>query len=82
VGYLSSRDEITELWVKGDLPGEAGSDAPNIEDLINHAARAANGARAVLNEAVKKATLSRLGLSGGGDAPGTGQGDADAVMTT
>ncbi|KAL9062288.1 MAG: hypothetical protein Q9157_009058 [Trypethelium eluteriae] len=48
VAYLQSRDEITELWVKGD----AGID---IEDLINGAVHAASGSRTVLAEELREA---------------------------
>ncbi|KAI9713155.1 MAG: 3'-5'-exoribonuclease [Bogoriella megaspora] len=54
VAYLKSRDEITELWVKGD----AGVDA---EDLINGAVHAAVMSRTVLTEALKEAGEKKFG---------------------
>ena len=84
VGYLSSRDEITELWMKGDMPGpeEKSNDTPNIDDLINDAVRAANGTRSVLAEAVKEAAMARLAPAGNQLAERDNKGDADVVMTT
>ncbi|KAF2230143.1 hypothetical protein EV356DRAFT_454444 [Viridothelium virens] len=54
VAYLQSRDEITELWVKGD----AGID---IEDLINGAVHAASGSRTVLAEELREAGERKFG---------------------
>jgi len=48
VGYLSSRDEITELWVKGDA-------GPSAERIVDRAVEAALAARTVLVEAVMEA---------------------------
>lgn len=48
VGYLQTRDEVTEMWMKGD----AGSQA---EALIDNAVKAATLTRTVLVEAVKEA---------------------------
>lgn len=47
VGYLQSRDEVTELWIRGD-PGES------VEALIDQAVKSAVLARTVLAEAVKE----------------------------
>lgn len=55
VGYLQSRDEITELWMKGD----AGTDA---EGLINRAVEAAVLNRTVLADAVREAAELKFGL--------------------
>ncbi|PGH33219.1 hypothetical protein GX50_03981 [[Emmonsia] crescens] len=57
VGYMPSRDEITELWLKGDSSNiSAGSRnaATSHEALIDGAVDAARGAQAVLMEAVKE----------------------------
>ncbi|KAL9088932.1 MAG: hypothetical protein Q9165_005989 [Trypethelium subeluteriae] len=54
VAYLQSRDEITELWVKGD----AGID---VEDLINGAVHAASGSRTVLAEELREAGERKFG---------------------
>ncbi|PGG96148.1 hypothetical protein AJ79_09714 [Helicocarpus griseus UAMH5409] len=57
VGYLPSRDEITELWLKGDT-SISSSKSQNAyvghEALIDGAVDAARGAQAVLMEAVKE----------------------------
>ncbi|KAI9821683.1 MAG: 3'-5'-exoribonuclease [Pycnora praestabilis] len=67
VGYLSSRDEITELWVKGDIPSEntnmddrASKSRTLLQELMDQAVDAASGARLVLAEAVKEATELKL----------------------
>lgn len=80
VGYLSSRDEITELWVKGDLPGpeDDGKDGSSVESLINDAVRAANGTRSVLGEAVKEAAMAKLGFTK--EQQKTSGSDSDAIM--
>ncbi|SMQ54011.1 unnamed protein product [Zymoseptoria tritici ST99CH_3D7] len=48
VGYLQSRDEITELWLKGDSGAQS-------EMLMDQAVKAATLTRTVLAEAVKEA---------------------------
>ncbi len=48
VGYLASRDEITEIWMKGDV----GADP---SDLIEGATHAAVGSLAVVKEVVLEA---------------------------
>ena len=53
VGYLKSRDEITEMWMKGD----AGADS---EALIDSAVKAATLTRSVLAEAVKEAAEIKM----------------------
>ncbi|KAI5363163.1 putative ribosomal protein S5 domain 2-type [Septoria linicola] len=53
IGYLQSRDEVTEMWMKGD----AGADC---ETLIDNAVRAAVLTRTVLADAVKEATELKL----------------------
>ncbi|KLJ13801.1 hypothetical protein EMPG_11301 [Blastomyces silverae] len=57
VGYMPSRDEITELWLKGDTSNiSAGSRSASTshEALIDAAVDAARGAQAVLAEAVRE----------------------------
>ncbi|MCJ1394235.1 3'-5'-exoribonuclease [Xylographa bjoerkii] len=57
IGYIQSRDEITELWMKGGTPSspEASSDERNgITLLIDGAVQAATAARHVLVEAIKE----------------------------
>ena len=63
VGYLHSRDEVTELWVKGNT-----SNKGNFEDqeqnalnaLMDRAVEAAMEARRVIVEAFEESTKSRI----------------------
>ncbi|KAI9762926.1 MAG: 3'-5'-exoribonuclease [Geoglossum simile] len=68
VGYLSSRDEITELWLKGNTPGPTGlsicntqSQMSEIGGLVDKAVEAAVAARLVLEEAVREAAEIKVG---------------------
>ncbi|KAK3643374.1 3'-5'-exoribonuclease [Elasticomyces elasticus] len=54
VGYLQSRDEVTEMWMKGDAGMQA-------EQLIDEAVKAASLTRAVLAETVKEAAEMKIG---------------------
>lgn len=54
VGYLQSRDEVTELWMKGD----AGT---QVETLVDEAVKAACLTRSVLAEAVREAVEMKMG---------------------
>ena len=63
VGYLQSRDEITELWMSGGIPSlsEVLSDNQNgVIPLIDSAVQAAIAARHVLVEAIKEPAEYRL----------------------
>lgn len=51
IGYLPGRDEVTELWVRGDLVQRGGS---GFDELLDSAATAARGAQLVLQEALKE----------------------------
>jgi exosome complex component MTR3 len=57
VGYLQSRDEITELWMKGDCGGKS-------EELIDEAVKAARLSRTVLAEVLKEAVEQKLKTAG------------------
>ncbi|KAI9677134.1 MAG: 3'-5'-exoribonuclease [Bathelium mastoideum] len=57
VAYLQSRDEITQLWVKGDA-------GVNAEDLINGAVHAAIGARTVMAQQLREAGARKFGETG------------------
>jgi len=60
VGYLPSRDEITEIWARGGLSSqEAGFD-----ELIDGAVAAARGTHMVLQEVVKESTNTRARADG------------------
>ena len=61
VGYLQSRDEITELWSKGN----GGASESVLEPLVDNAIEAAKAARSVVLQALdelveQKAQLSTL----------------------
>ncbi|MCJ1438019.1 3'-5'-exoribonuclease [Xylographa pallens] len=63
VGYLQSRDEVTELWMNGgilSLPEALSDDQNGITLLIDSAIQAAIAARHVLVEAIKEPTEHRL----------------------
>lgn len=55
VAYLQSRDEITEMWMKGDAGNE-------LENLLEQAVRSATLSRSVLVDAVKEAAEAKVGL--------------------
>ncbi|KAI9800295.1 MAG: 3'-5'-exoribonuclease [Piccolia ochrophora] len=90
VGYLSSRDEITEVWIRGEIPdSDRGQQngrprQPVVEQLIDHAVNAASGARAVLGEAVKESAALKLGRSASASGKSAetiaGKGSGDIVM--
>jgi exosome complex component MTR3 len=64
VAYMPARDEITELWLKGDSSKaslEDGDDRTGHEALIDGAVDAARGAHAVLAEAVRESLLKTVG---------------------
>ena len=54
VGYLQSRDEVTETWIKGDAGGE-------LEAMVDQAVKAASMTRTVLAEALKEAAEQKAG---------------------
>lgn len=62
VGYLPSRDEITDLWVKGDMSGEdrIASGKPLYEDLTDSAIQAAGGSYRVITDALRETVDLRL----------------------
>ena len=53
VGYLASRDEITEIWMRGDV-------GTNPEELIDGATYAAVGSLSVLKEVVLEAVQAKF----------------------
>ncbi|KAF1964600.1 exoribonuclease family protein [Bimuria novae-zelandiae CBS 107.79] len=59
VGYLASRDEITEIWLKGDV----GADP---DDLIENATHAAIGSVSVLKEVLLENLEARIKQSSEG----------------
>ncbi|KAH7116072.1 exoribonuclease family protein [Dendryphion nanum] len=54
VGYLAARDEITELWLKGNVSGE------NSDELIEGATHAAIGSLSVLKEVLLEAVQAKF----------------------
>ncbi|KAI9759741.1 MAG: Mannan polymerase II complex anp1 subunit [Chaenotheca gracillima] len=71
VGFLPTRQEITELWVKGDLSGDQtrimtnGSTSQSLfDELVDGAIGAALGIGAVLGEAVKEAAVHKAKRQG------------------
>jgi len=59
IGYLQSRDEVTEIWTKGDVSGGSSGKCTEVigfESLVNSAVDAAVAARRVVVEATKEAT--------------------------
>ena len=63
VGYLPSREEITELWVKGDGISSMSSSIlgqTGLELLMNKAVEAAKSIRPVLTESINEGTEVRV----------------------
>ncbi|KAJ5980759.1 hypothetical protein N7481_008057 [Penicillium waksmanii] len=66
VAYMPARDEITELWLKGDsskVSSADGDQRSGHEALIDGAVDAARGAHTVLAEAVRESLQKTLGQS-------------------
>ena len=66
IGYLQARDEITELWTKGNvmvLANSNGASSMGLETLIDQAVEAAVAARLVLIEAIKESTEVKVQTS-------------------
>ena len=60
IGYLQSRDEVTEVWTKGSIASQSDDEKSGFESLIDHAVEAAVAARLVLIEAIKESTESKM----------------------
>jgi exosome complex component MTR3 len=63
VGYLQSRDELTEIWVKGNISRPSNtrsSEHSGLELLIDQAIEAASSARRVLTEAIIESTEFKI----------------------
>jgi exosome complex component MTR3 len=67
VGYLQSRDELTEVWIKGGMP--VASPANQIDSksimvsLVDSAVRAASASRLVLVAAIEESVDSKIPTS-------------------
>jgi exosome complex component MTR3 len=66
VGYLAGRDEITEIWMKGDI-------GLHSDDLIEGATYAAVGSLSVLKEVLLEAIQTKFNLQSSNEE-GTGKG--------
>jgi exosome complex component MTR3 len=62
VAYLPVRDEITDLWVKGDI-GNHSVQSSSYEELADNAVQAALGSHRVLVAALKETADMKLGRS-------------------
>ena len=63
IGYLQSRDEITELWAKENISATSNGKETKpmgFATLVDSAVEAAKGARRVLVEAIKESTEANL----------------------
>lgn len=61
VGYLQSRDEVTEIWLRGDVGGiPSVQDSPILERVVDQAVEAAMSSRLVLEEALKESVKFKL----------------------
>lgn len=69
VGYLPSRDEITDLWVRGDIGMSLSRDVSkkglSYEELADSAVQAALGAHHALTAATKESAEMKLRRLGG-----------------
>lgn len=66
IGYLQTRDEITELWTKGNIMASTygnSSNATEFESMIDQAVEAAVAARLVLIETIKESTEIKIRTS-------------------
>ena len=62
IGYLESRDEVTEVWTQGNTASSIGrvSSSLGFEPLVDHAIEAAKTARLVLIEALQEAAKAKI----------------------
>ena len=66
VGYLKSRDEITEIWAKSgnsERSSTRQAEQPGFELLVDHAMEAASSTMLVLEEALNESTALKVGRS-------------------
>lgn len=67
IGYLQSRDEITEMWTKGTVTFAGGkgkgSNESAFEELVEKAVEAATRTRLVLVDAVREGTEAKVQAS-------------------
>ncbi|KAL8934510.1 MAG: hypothetical protein Q9211_005191 [Gyalolechia sp. 1 TL-2023] len=73
VGYLQSRDEITEIWTRGDLGGVSGEQSTErlgLERLMDRAVEAAVSSCAVLEQALRESVEFKSRKQALAEAPG------------
>ncbi|KAI4170756.1 MAG: hypothetical protein LQ343_004718 [Gyalolechia ehrenbergii] len=73
VGYLQSRDEITEIWTRGDLgrvSSEPSTERLGLEGLMDRAVEAAVWSRAVLEQALRDSVEFKSQKQAFAEAPG------------
>ena len=76
VGYLQSRDEITEIWTRGDVEEvspKQSSEQLSFEKLVDRAVEAAVSSRLVLEEALRKGLEVKLQKQPSAEAFGAGK---------
>lgn len=63
IGYLQSRDEVTETWAKGDITASSdgtGTAPMGFDTLVDQAVEAAMAARRVLVDALQEGTEAKI----------------------
>ena len=63
IGYLQSRDEVTETWAKGNITASSdgkGTTPMGFDALVDQAVEAAVAARRVLVEAIREGTEAKI----------------------
>lgn len=66
VAYMPARDEITEIWLKGDssrIAAEEGDERDAHERLVDGAVDSARGAHALLTNAVRESVVRQMSQS-------------------
>jgi exosome complex component MTR3 len=61
-GYLSNRDEVTEVWSTGAIT-EQGNDGTQFDDIIDSAVSAAKAAAAILTEVVVESARTNVKIT-------------------
>lgn len=75
VGYLRSRDEVTEIWTRGNVGGTSPrQDSLVLERLVDKAVEAAMSSRLVLEEALRESADIKLQRKTLAEAPVGAQG--------
>ncbi|KAL9600380.1 MAG: hypothetical protein Q9219_003230 [cf. Caloplaca sp. 3 TL-2023] len=72
IGYLQSRDEITEIWTRGDIGGVShgrSSTQLGFDTLIDRAVEAAASTRLVLEQALRESMALKIRKQAPTDAP-------------